>query len=65
MMTPGVGTYYYGYNDYIADKNLVHLLTGNGLTYNMDYNSHGDQTKVRVESSKPLNRKVDSPVILY
>ena len=20
MMTPGVGTYYYGYNDYIADK---------------------------------------------
>ncbi len=60
MMTPGVGTYYYGYNDYIADKNLVHLLTGNGLTYNMDYNSHGDQTKVRVESSKPLNRKVDS-----
>lgn len=52
MLTPGVGTYYYGYSEGEANKNLAHLITGNELTYNLSYNEYGDQTKVRLESSK-------------
>lgn len=49
MLTPGVGTYYYGYSEEEPNKNLAHLITGNGLTYNLSYNGYGDQTKVRLE----------------
>ena len=38
MLTPGVGTYYYGYSEGEANKNLAHLITGNELTYNLSYN---------------------------